>query len=245
MPKMDGLSMLNEIRKIDSTIPSVVTTAYSDVEFLRKAIDLGVRGYCMKPTDMFKLLESIEISVESRILRKKLELQNKNLEELLYQATHDTLTNIFNRQQLNTELRKETIRHKRYNHNLCIIMFDIDHFKLVNDTHGHDVGDEVLINLSTLAQNHIRDIDTLARWGGEEFLILLPETKLEDAHNIAEKLRVAIENIKLIKNKDDIITVSFGITQFQDDDDTTSFLKRVDDALYKAKDLGRNKVISL
>jgi len=255
-----------EIHEIDPMVPSIVATAHSDTDFLKKAIDLGVRGYCMKPINLKQLLKSITIAAESGVLKKKLEYTNKFLEQqvkertqelqvtiekleveskkLLYEATHDHLTKLYNRQKLNVSLSTEIHREHRYQRNLSIIMFDIDHFKDINDTYGHDIGDEVLINLAKLTQNSIRSIDILSRWGGEEFILLLPETSLDNAINIAEKLRIDIENTNLTNNESIKITASFGVTMLQKEDDKTSFLRRVDDALYEAKDLGRNRVVS-
>ncbi len=265
MPKMNGLEMLLEIQKIDSTIPTVITTAHNDANFLKQAIDLGVSGYAMKPMNLFQLLKSITSAVESRVLRKKLELHNKNLEKqiqdrtvaleetifqlelnsqkLLHEATHDHLTNIFNRQKLNQELKDELLRAVRYNHDLSIIMFDIDHFKQINDTYGHDIGDEVLISISNLSQQYIRNVDTLARWGGEEFMILLPETTIDDAECVANKLKDAISQASLSTTKSLNITASFGLSALLENDTKDIFLKRVDDALYEAKNAGRNIVI--
>jgi len=266
MPKMNGLDMLHEIKQLDSTTPFLITTAHNDSDFLKQAIDLGVRGYVSKPMNFFKLLESINVAVESRILRKKLENTNKILEEqvkqrtkeleetivklelhteeLLYQATHDHLTTIFNRQKFNDILHNEILRVHRYPHDLSIIMFDIDYFKNINDTYGHDIGDEVLINLSKLVKKEIRDIDTLARWGGEEFMILLPETSIEYSQILAEKLRVSIESTSLCSIDICNLTVSFGVTILHKNEEFDTFLKRVDEALYEAKDSGRNKVVA-
>ena len=266
MPKMNGLDMLKEISKLDSTIPFVITTAHNDSNFLKQAIDLGVRGYVTKPMNLFQLLESIKVAAEPRILRKQLEKANETLEiqvaqrtqeledtikklelhteELLYKSTHDHLTTIYNRQKFNSALEDEIAREKRYPHNLSIIMLDIDFFKKINDTHGHDAGDEVLINLTKLVTLHIRDIDIFARWGGEEFMILLPETSLEYSTQLAEKLRKDIANNTLSSAISDKITVSFGVTSLRKDDEKKIFLKRVDEALYEAKNTGRDKVIS-
>ncbi len=266
MPKLNGLDMLVEIYKIDTTIPSVITTAHNDVNFLKKAIDLGVRGYATKPLNLFQLIESISTAVESRVLRKQLEQINKELEEqvnqrtlelqdiinklkvnskeLLYEATHDHLTSLYNRQKFNTQLDDEIQRMIRYHTPLSIIMYDIDDFKNINDTYGHDIGDEVLISLSKLSSEHLRNVDILARWGGEEFMILLPQTTLENASNVANNLRKSIEDAsfsELLKNN---ITASFGVCEFTKDDTKGTFLKKVDDFLYKAKDLGKNIVIN-
>lgn len=163
--------------------------------------------------------------------------------ELQYQATHDNLTKLYNRQKLNDDLVKEIIRENRYRHGLSLMMLDIDKFKNVNDTYGHDVGDIVLKDLSQIILNSIRSTDYACRWGGEEFLILLPETVLEQSFNIAEKIRKNVENYvnPVISHK---ITISIGTAQFErDKDDVGTFVKKVDLAMYEAKKTGRNKVV--
>jgi diguanylate cyclase (GGDEF)-like protein len=163
--------------------------------------------------------------------------------ELQYQATHDNLTKLFNRQKINDELEKEITRENRYKHGLSVLMLDIDNFKQVNDTYGHDVGDIVLKDISKIILDSIRSTDSAARWGGEEFLVLLPETLLEDSYKIAELIRKNIENYKnkVVPHK---ITVSIGTAQFKlDTDDVDSFIKNSDLAMYEAKKIGKNKVI--
>ena len=163
--------------------------------------------------------------------------------ELQYKATHDNLTKLYNRQKLNDELDKEIIRENRYKHGLSILMLDIDNFKNVNDTYGHDVGDIVLKDISKIILESIRATDYGCRWGGEEFMVLLPETTVEQAFKIAEQLRINIENYvnPVLPNK---TTVSIGTTQFKvDEDDIDTFVKNVDVAMYQAKKTGKNKVV--
>jgi diguanylate cyclase (GGDEF)-like protein len=119
-------------------------------------------------------------------------------------------------------------------------MFDIDHFKGINDTFGHDAGDNVLKKLAEIVKKEIRDTDIFARWGGEEFIILLPNTQVNGGTEFAERLRKKIED-KNFKNPE-TVTVSLGVTAFKTDDTEDSFLKRVDDGLYLAKKNGRNRV---
>ena len=163
---------------------------------------------------------------------------------LEYQATHDTLTGLYNRQKFNDIFDKELKRDKRYKNNLSLIIFDIDYFKKINDDFGHQVGDEVLKDISTLVKNGIREQDTLVRWGGEEFIILLPQTDLEGATNKANNLKDIIwayEN----KNISRRVTASFGVTVLQEDDSQDSIITRADNALYEAKETGRNKTVSI
>ncbi len=163
--------------------------------------------------------------------------------ELKYQATHDNLTKLYNRQKLNDDFNKEILREERYKHGLSLIMIDIDDFKQINDTYGHDVGDVVLKEISNIILKFTRKTDIASRWGGEEFMILLPETTLKNSMTIAETLRSNIEKYKFDKI-DGNITISLGVAVFQigvDNKDT--IVKNVDLALYEAKNSGKNRVI--
>jgi diguanylate cyclase (GGDEF)-like protein len=131
-------------------------------------------------------------------------------------------------------------RARRYGTPLSLLMYDLDHFKRVNDTFGHDTGDDVLRSVTEVVTTHIRVVDVSARWGGEEFMVLMPQSDLQAARITAEKLRHAIEVHPF--DKVGTVTVSFGVTTFVPQDDFNSLLKRVDDALYRAKDNGRNRV---
>ena len=165
--------------------------------------------------------------------------EKKLLEKMAY---HDPLTNIYNRQMFNNLLAKEHENKKRHGDDLSLIMFDIDHFKEVNDTYGHDIGDKVLTTLTQLVSNHLRTNDIFSRWGGEEFMILLPRTAPDFAYNKAQELRAVVE--KYADNIIPQITVSFGVTDIRDDDKEQSCFKRVDEALYQAK-IKRNDVVKL
>jgi diguanylate cyclase (GGDEF)-like protein len=162
---------------------------------------------------------------------------------LEYQATHDTLTGLFNRQKFHDIFAKEVRRDKRYQNDLSIIMFDIDFFKKINDEFGHLIGDEVLIDISKLVLTIIREHDTMVRWGGEEFVILLPETNLNGAIYVAEKIR---ENISAYNHKqvNQSITASFGVTVLKEKDTEENIIRRADEALYQAKENGRDQVAS-
>jgi diguanylate cyclase (GGDEF)-like protein len=157
-----------------------------------------------------------------------------------HQATRDFLTNIYNKQYFSEELENKLYQAHAQQTPLSIVLFDIDHFKRVNDTYGHLIGDHVLKKLASTLLNRIRQTDIFARWGGEEFVLLLDSATLEQALGIAENLRQTVENIAF----DEVgqVTSSFGVCQMQEGDDHNSLLKRVDEALYKAKANGRNRV---
>lgn len=155
-------------------------------------------------------------------------------------AVTDPLTQIYNRLKFNNALEIEIARARRHKRVFSLLMFDIDHFKDINDSFGHEVGDETLKTLTNIVSRHVRVTDTFARWGGEEFVILVVETPAEGGGIFAEKLRKEIEETSFgIAGK---VTCSFGVTQFKETDDITSITKRVDEALYEAKGSGRNRV---
>lgn len=165
--------------------------------------------------------------------------EKKLLEQMAYT---DPLTKIYNRQIFDKLYIKELSNHKRYRENLSIIMFDLDYFKKVNDKYGHDIGDKVLVTITKLISKELRANDVFARWGGEEFIILLPRTNIDVAYDKAQELRQLIEqhSDKIIPS----ITASFGITELLDTDTEQDLFKRVDKALYQAK-IKRNYAVKL
>lgn len=156
-------------------------------------------------------------------------------------STHDSLTGLYNRAKLDEVMAYEMAQARRYKKELSIILLDIDHFKRVNDNFGHLQGDSVLKKLATLLLSNIRESDSVGRWGGEEFLIICPNTGLQGAASLAEKVRQIVENSDF-GHLD--ITCSFGVSVIFDEIDEDALLQQADDALYRAKDLGRNRVIS-
>lgn len=182
-----------------------------------------------------------EIGIVSRffnyllsILREKSAELKKSNTNLSVKAYHDNLTKILNRNGL---LKRLSERNNKY----ILVIMDIDKFKIINDTYGHDIGDIVLKDLSTFISSNIRSTDIIARWGGEEFILILDTTDLYQAQNISDKLRIGIENFKFqIVGK---VTISMGISEFKNEVETfNEVFKRADKALYQAKKTGRNKV---
>ncbi len=164
--------------------------------------------------------------------------KNKELEKL---SITDKLTGVFNRLRLEEVLEQECDRNHRYEKTLSVILADIDDFKEVNDLHGHQRGDEVLREIAKNLCTNIRKTDTAGRWGGEEFLIICPETSRDGAYTLAQKLQKRIENLELEDAKG--VTCSFGVAEIKKNESAESFLSRVDNLMYKAKDAGKNKVI--
>lgn len=156
-------------------------------------------------------------------------------------ARTDHLTGLCNRLNIDAILNREVERSKRYERPLSIIMFDLDHFKDVNDMYGHLAGDQVLCAFAQVARSKLRSADTLGRWGGEEFLIVCPDTDLQGAVHLAERLRSAfdISDFPHVGQQ----TASFGVATFHPDESEVAFIKRADETLYSAKNAGRNRIV--
>lgn len=171
--------------------------------------------------------------------QKELEVKNDSLLKL---SNTDHMTQIHNRKSIEGILQNEQNRVKRYKHPLSIILFDVDNFKKINDTLGHNVGDKVLMEISKLVSASIRETDYVGRWGGEEFLIVLSETTLHDGYVLADQIREKIYayDFEEIQN----VSCSFGVSQCSEDDTNEALIKNADIALYEAKHSGKNKVVS-
>ena len=171
--------------------------------------------------------------------------------EILKNATLDALTSFYNRDQLDKRIKQETASARRQKTSLCAIMADIDFFKQINDTYGHAAGDYVLKTIASIIRTQLREYDIAGRYGGEEFAILLPFTKIDEASMVAERLRKSVENKVMniskinpdTQNKNINVTISLGVYQFKFNDSENDLLNNADKALYEAKETGRNKVI--
>jgi diguanylate cyclase (GGDEF)-like protein len=172
--------------------------------------------------------------------RKLIAKQQELIDTIKRAAEEDYLTGLYNRRKLCELLEIEIKRSRRYHKTFSIILLDIDHFKNTNDTFGHNLGDSLLLEIAVLIKKSIRESDMLGRWGGEEFLIICPETLINGAFTLAEKLRINVESHQFthVGHK----TASFGITRSKNNDTAKNIVARADDALYSAKRAGRNAV---
>ncbi|MBP7281236.1 MAG: diguanylate cyclase [Leptospiraceae bacterium] len=166
----------------------------------------------------------------------QLENQKTSLEE---KASIDELTKVYNRTKFQQLFKNILEENKISPKSLCLVIFDIDHFKKINDTYGHNKGDEVLVNISSFIKGQIRMSDILCRWGGEEFTLLLVGSNLDDGVKICEKIRILVQNHPFIEDRQ--VTVSMGVTQYFPNDTLETFVDRADNALYRAKKAGRNR----
>lgn len=239
MPEMDGLELCRRIRATGKSgyIYFIILTAKEKKEDIVKGLEAGADDLLVKPFSHEEL--KCRVLIGERIL---------NLEKRILQlASTDSLTGILNRRAFMERLKAELERAARENAPLSIIMADIDHFKKVNDEHGHQTGDRVLQEFSSRLMKLARPYDFLGRYGGEEFIACLPNTNEAHAGSIAERLRRGVEEM-VVSRPDGTnipITASFGTASCRAEDgkdDVDRIIKRADDALYKAKREGRNRV---
>ena len=237
MPGMDGMEVCRRIKADEKTrdIPVIFITVKTDEDSIVDAYDLGGVDYITKPF--------LDREVLSRV-KKELKLQEM-MQELALLASTDPMTKLYNRRYFSRIAQHVLALAKRERESLSVIMLDIDHFKRVNDTYGHQVGDQVIILLAETITAHLRKSDFAARFGGEEFVILLPRTPLDNARSTAEKLRKAVEALtfKTGEGLEVHFTISLGVSTVDIMTETSvePALKRADDAMYLAKESGRNR----
>ena len=236
MPRFDGFETCRQLKKKEATqdIPVIFITARNDPDDIIKGFDAGGVDYISKPFRQEEVCVRVRTHLKLRNLMKRLE----------YLARTDQLTGLSNRRDILTKIEQEIFRYQRNKRTFILIMCDIDHFKTINDTYGHDAGDCILINVAQALKEAVRNYDTVGRWGGEEFLIVLPETELADGIQVAEKLRLNVESKEFYYNEKKLkITISFGVSIYEDGMTIDTCIKRADERLYIAKETGRNKII--
>ncbi len=241
--RADGSKISRDEQFVESTIRHEISQKNDEITFTKHDGRLiSVSVVCTPYMEDGKVNGAVitfqDISEQKRY-QKSLEYINRILKK---QATTDSLTELYNRNYFKRRLHEEMERSKRYRTPLSIIIFDIDKFKDINDTFGHVAGDNVLQILSKLVAKNIRQGDILARWGGEEFIILVPEISVNRCAKIAEKLKRSIASHNFPVDRQ--ITCSFGVASFRDDESMDHLINRADEALYAAKLAGRNRVVT-
>lgn len=233
MPGMDGLRVCREIRKRSSQpyVYVILITAKNQKQDLVKALDAGADDFLTKPLDSQEFKARIQTGM--RILRLQ--------EQLVSACTHDSLTGLLNRGGVLDAFRKELGRAQRQKQPLAVVMADLDHFKNINDTHGHQTGDTVLQRTAQSILESVRSYDAVGRYGGEEFIIILPGCNFPAARERAEAIRS-----RVVEKCDPRIpvTISMGVAVDDGSSDPDQILKAADEALYRAKANGRNRIES-
>lgn len=231
MPEHTGLEVIDAARKIDPDIQALILTGSASVETAVEALRAGVYDYLTKPLES---MTSFELALSRALERRYLVKENKRLfEEIQRLAVTDSLTGLYNRHKLQDSLETEVERAKRYSRPLSIIMIDMDKLKVINDTSGHAAGDEALKLVARSIQRSIRKVDLGTRFGGDEFIVLLPEADSEEAAAVAKRIREAILGVEFESGK---LSVSMGVVQWHSGfDKPKDFVHAADEAMYLAK----------
>ncbi len=236
MPNMSGFEVCKILKEDPdmNLIPIIFLSAASGADSKITGLELGAVDYVTKPFDLFELRARVRAA-----------LRTKRLQNMLIENAHiDPLTGLPNRRALMERLKQEWARAQRRNGTLSFIMADVDHFKKVNDTFGHDIGDKVLSEIGRALFSCCRPSDLAARYGGEEFALIVPEELAKDAACLAERCRVAVEEVSVFTRKVFVNpTASFGVADIHDGVSSIEDLIHLADmALYKSKEAGRNRV---
>ena len=239
-----GLSLLQELRTAGYRQPIIILTGKGDERVAVRAMRSGANDYLVKEDLSSATVSTVLCQVMARYRDDQ---QRARFEaELLRMARYDELTGLYNRRYLLDRLREEMLRARRYGSDLCILMLDVDHFKRINDTYGHLVGDKVLADIAGIIRQTIRATDIAGRYGGEEFCIVLTQTHAAGGHRVAERLRERVATHCFTRPAGSIfhVTCSIGLTPFDRClADREAFLDRADRALYNAKHGGRDRVV--
>ncbi|MBI5353721.1 MAG: diguanylate cyclase [Chloroflexi bacterium] len=244
MPGLDGPELIRNIRKSrqENYTYIIMLTAMNDKENIVVGLESGADEYLTKPFNSRELIARVASGMRILKLEEQLMHARKQMEVL---AMHDSLTGLLNRRAIDEYAEGEFSRAVRQERALSVIMIDVDHFKGVNDRFGHKVGDRALQRVAGILTSDLRGYDRVGRWGGEEFILILPDTPLDGAAKVAERLRVRTEEMKISLENDELfsIHISLGVAcscgQFQS---TAKLIDAADQALYKAKQNGRNRV---
>jgi two-component system cell cycle response regulator len=242
----DALRLCSQTRSLERTrnLPVLMIAEQEDTARVLRGLDLGVNDYLVRPIERNELVARVMTQVRRKRYADRL---RSNVQQSMELALTDALTGLYNRRYMETHL--ETLIEKAFQSQrpLGLVMVDIDHFKPINDTYGHDAGDEVLRQFASRVQASVRGIDLACRYGGEEFVIVMPDADLSVARAVGERLRrhIAAEPFSVSKGAKKLdVTISVGIAMRHDGDNADTVLKRADEALYRAKRDGRNRVVS-
>ena len=240
LPGMDGYEVCSKIKGLDPSAFIIILTALTDEDSFSKSFEAGAVDFIKKPIQPIELYVRVKNALRIRSSEQSLHEKNRELGVL---AETDGLTGLYNHRFIINSLTHNINLAKRYSDPLSIIMFDIDHFKQFNDLYGHRVGDEILRVVANTFRENLRVVDIIGRYGGEEFLIILPHTDLKGSIKAAEIQRKRLEKITLNRNHIDIsVSISGGVCEYKEDYDLPYFVSVADELLYKAKRNGRDRI---
>src|SRR5215469_2261022 len=247
MRGFDGLRLCSQLRSLPEArhVPILVVVSEGDRRKLTQALEMGVNDYLTRPVDRNELVARVRTQLRKKRYADRL---RHNVQLSLEMAITDQLTGLHNRRYMSRHLDNLVASAKKSQRPIAFVIMDIDYFKAVNDTHGHDIGDEVLKEFASRIAANVRGIDLACRYGGEEFVVVMPDTDVSFACQVSERLRHSIETtpFRISRAPNALnLTISIGIAGLEGPDDTAdALLHRADQALYRAKKTGRNKVVA-
>jgi two-component system cell cycle response regulator len=247
LENFDGLRLCSQLRSLDRTrsLPILAIAEPDDSARLMRGLEIGVNDYLLRPVDAHELLARVRTQIKRKRYTERL---RDNVQMSIEAAITDALTGLHNRRYMESHLAKLVEQASLRGKQLAVLVLDIDFFKSINDTYGHDAGDDVLREFAIRVRKSIRGIDLACRVGGEEFVVVMPETDMAVASTVAERLRrkIAAEPFSIEQGRRNIdVTISIGIAALESPLDTAAqILKRADQALYRAKRDGRNRVVA-
>lgn len=240
----DSLQICKNLKTSSQTcdLPVIFITSHREIEERISALEMGADDFITKPFNLDELKARIMVSLRLKASKEVLKERTHQMEE---ESLRDELTKLYNRRYIKERMYEETSRAKRFGHIISCVIFDVDQFKGVNDLYGHEAGDKILIEIAEAIKAHVRAVDIVGRYGGEEFVILLPQTDLDGALVVAEKLRSTIENkkIEFASGSSAKVTISVGVAS-NEKKETEDLLYYADLALEQAKTSGKNKVVA-
>ncbi|MDB9425536.1 diguanylate cyclase [Microcystis aeruginosa CS-564/01] len=243
MPDMERLELCRRLKSdtFYAHIPIIFVTDSKEKEDIINAFNSGAVDYINKPFHSWELLARVKIHLELKKTQEELKNINSQLEKLVIT---DSLTGVNNRREILALGEKELQRCRRYHRYFSVLVIDIDHFKHINDTFGHLLGDKTLITVAGAIKNCLRQVDSFGRFGGEEFVAILPETNLQDAATTAQRICQVINQLNIEIDRQKVrVTASIGVATFSpEDNNLEAVIERADHAMFAAKNQGRNRV---
>jgi two-component system cell cycle response regulator len=232
-----GDRVIQKLREKDEESVVITISGIDNVKTISRMLSIGANDYITKPFNYDLFIARLKTNVRNYVLMQEIKVKTDLLVKM---SISDPLTGLYNRRFINERFAQEAERFSRYGSAFSIIMFDIDRFKLINDEYGHQYGDIVIKKVSEVISSSIRDVDIAGRFGGEEFLVILPQTSTRGAVETADRIRKAVENVKF-DAKDLKATISAGVVEY-DGSDIEDMVRKADMLLYDAKEAGRNCV---
>ena len=234
-----GDKVIQKLREDDTAGVVIAISGIDNIKTISRVLSIGADDYITKPFNYDLFIARLKTNIRNYLSMREIKVKTEMLEKI---SVTDSLTGLYNRRHIFDRLMQETEKAGRYKTAFSLLMLDIDHFKQINDSRGHQFGDLILKKIAEILRGNIRSMDVLGRYGGEEFMVILPEVPIRGAVTVAERIRADVQSMK-IDDKPFNVTISIGAAVYNGED-VQQMVKKVDQLLYRAKERGRNRVES-